>query len=109
MSDPTPPSSPSDVGTRPGIVSTGWLSANSTLGIVDERKLGRSFLASLALHGGLLALALVIFAVTPQSTIDRLTNPIQVVYLQQPGPGGGGGGSVAAAPPKKLEVPKPKA
>lgn len=110
MSEHTLPSSaPSGDAARPGIVSTGWLAANSTLGTTDERKLGRSFIASLILHGGLLGLVLLVFAVTPQSTIDQITHPIQVVYLQTPGPGGGGGGSAAAAPPKKLEIAKPKA
>jgi protein TonB len=112
MSEPTTvppvPQVTDSKGPASGIVASGWLGAQSTFGTHDERKLGRSFLASLALHGGFLLLALVVFAVTPQSTIDQITEPIRVVYLQQPGPGGGGGGSPAPAPPKKMEIPKPK-
>ena len=93
----------------PGVVSSGWLAANSTFERQDKRRLGAGMGLSLALHGGLLAL-LVAFVFTPAETLenlpDRLTN---LVFLQEPGPGGGGGGAPQAAPPKPLEVPKPKA
>jgi TonB family protein len=91
------------------IVSTGWLSANSTFDAPRKRKLGGAFGVSIALHLGLFALIAFVWAVTPQDTLDNLQNQIvQMVYLQQPGPGGGGGGSQAPAPPKPIEVPKHK-
>jgi len=98
------------VATGPGVVSTGWLAANSMFGETDRHR-GRTFnatLTSLALHLGVFALLL--FAYTVGQQVMDPTNPMEithVVFLEQPGPGGGGGGSPAPAPPKPIEIPKP--
>lgn len=110
-SSDSPPSQPpvEPQAARGGIVSSGWLADHSTLETKDSRRLGRAFTVSLAVHGGLLALILAIFAVAPPATLAPLIQSIPVVYLNDPGPGGGGGGSPAPAPPKKVEIPKTKA
>jgi protein TonB len=93
----------------PGVVSTGWLAAQSTFEHRDERKLGRAMASSLVAHGAMLVVILLIFSIQPEQRV--LPAPpvnYDIVYLQQPGPGGGGGGSPEPAPPKPLELPKPK-
>lgn len=88
------------------IVSAGWLGSQS-VNEVPGPKMGRSFLASLIAHGGLLALILI--ALTGKAVVDQLNkddDKLKVVFLQQPGPGGGGGGSPQPAPPKQIEIPK---
>ncbi len=103
----TPNGGPEKTDMDRGVVSTGWLAANSTFDRKDDRRFGRAFGTSMAVHGALLAL-LVILTMKP----EVITQPIEhmrVVFLQQPpGPGGGGGGSPAPAPPKPVEIPKPK-
>jgi TonB family protein len=94
----------------PGVVSSGWLAADSTYGQPQHRRLGAGLGVSFALHGAIVAILLVAYALTPQSTLDELPDRFaNLVFLQVPGPGGGGGGSPEAAPPKPLEIPKPKA
>lgn len=110
---PTPEPTPQGPGpaAQPGIVSTGWLAANSTFEHKDDRKLFGAFGASLALHGGFLLLAILALSVKPVREIVA-PPPIDqklVVHLQAPGPGGGGGGAPAPAAPKPMEIPKPKA
>jgi periplasmic protein TonB len=99
---------------RPGVVSSGWLAANSTFTRVDDRRRGRAFVASLVLHGlGLLGV-LAVMAWAPRVAIEQLTRleKVDLVFLQAPGPGGGGGGGNRMSdPPRKLEMkaelPKP--
>lgn len=99
---------------RPGVVSSGWLGADSILTRVDDRRRGRAFVASLVLHGVGLLGVLALMAWVPKVAIEQLTPPekIDVVFLPVPGPGGrGGGGNKMPDPPRKLEakaeVPKP--
>ena len=93
----------------PGVVSSGWLAAHSTFGQAEQRRLGAGLGASFALHGGLLGILFLIYALTPQSTLDQIPDRFaNLVFMQVPGPGGGGGGSPEEAAPKPLEVPKPK-
>lgn len=99
---------------RPGVVSSGWLAANSSFTRVDGRKRGRAFAASLLLHGLGLLVVLALMAWVPKVTIQQLTTPerVDLVFLQAPGPGGGGGGgNKMPDPPRKLEMkaelPKP--
>lgn len=106
----TPPSEKPPTG--PGIVSTGWLAADSTFGQGEKRRLGAGLSASLLLHAVLLGGILLVFALTPKETFDRLPDQfVDLVFMQTPGPGGGGGGSPeqAAPAPKPIEVPQPKA
>jgi protein TonB len=92
----------------PGIVSSGWLAAESTYGEKDQRRLGRAVGTSALVHGGLLVV-LVILTMKPE-VIRQPVEHMRLVFVQQaPGPGGGGGGSPAPAPPKPVEIPKPKA
>ena len=94
--------------TGPGVVSSGWLAAESSYGHQQRGRLGAGLGASLALHGALLAiLGLVVASTqTPLNELpDRFAN---LVFLQVPGPGGGGGGAPEQAAPKPLEIPKPK-
>jgi len=98
---------PKAVQAERGIVSTGWLAANSTFDHRDERKMGRAVGTSFAIHGALLA-ALVFLTMKPE-VVTKPIEHMRVVLLQQPpGPAGGGGGSPAPAPPKPVEIPKPK-
>ncbi len=85
-----------------------WLGSQSIFDARDERKLGRAMGASMALHGGLLALLIFGLAIAPSQILDN-TPDLDVVFLVEPGPGGGGGGSPAPAPVKKLEIPKHQA
>jgi TonB family protein len=93
----------------PGVVSSGWLAANSTFGQRDQRRIGAGMGASIALHGAIAGILLLVVALTPQETLQRLPDQFALVFMQEPGPGGGGGGSPEAAPPKPLEVAPPKA
>ena len=94
--------------TGPGVVSTGWLAADSTYGRQERGRLGAGLGASLALHGAVLAILGLVFAST-QTSLDELPDRFaNLVFLQVPGPGGGGGGAPEQAAPKPLEIPKPK-
>lgn len=94
----------------PGVVSHGWLAANSTFEHPDERRWGPAALSSLAFHGLLLLAA--VFALSYRGEADTLPPPppldLQMVYVAppEPGPGGGGGGSPAPAPPRPIEIPE---
>ena len=108
---PGPPPAPGPDGPDPrGVNSNGWLGSQSIFERRDERKLGRAFSASIAAHGGLLAL-LIIGLSTPAATmlVEQIPLEYKVVFLPETGPGGGGGGSPAPAPPKPIEIPKHKA
>lgn len=108
MDAPHVPTATSEKAPRgPGVVSTGWLAANSTFEPTAERKkLGVGLVASLTLHGVFLAIILALLAVGPTETMKLPEQFVKLVYVQQPGPGGGGGGSPAPAPPKPIEIPK---
>ena len=70
--------------------------------------LGGSLFISIAVHVGLLAIALVVAAQTTETGQQVVQDLKDVIWLDQPGPGGGGGGSPDPAPVKKAEIPKPK-
>ena len=91
-----------------GVVSSGWLAANSTYGQQQPGRLGAGLGASLALHGLLVVILALVFAST-QTDLQQLPDKFAMVFLQVPGPGGGGGGAPEQAAPKQLEIPKPKA
>jgi protein TonB len=91
-----------------GVVSTGWLAAESTYGQTDHRRLGAGLSVSLGLHAAVFGAMFLAFALAPEATINKANEIVQMVFLQQPGPGGGGGGNPAPAPPKPIEVPKAK-
>lgn len=95
--------------TGPGVVSTGWLAANSTYGQQGRGRLGAGLGASLALHGVLLLIIGLVLASTQVAVQDLPDRFANLVFLQVPGPGGGGGGAPEQAAPKPLEIPKPKA
>jgi protein TonB len=98
---------PKGTQTERGVVSTGWLAANSTFDRQAERRLGGAVGTSVAVHGVLIALA--VFLTMKPEVVTKPIEHMRVVLLQQPpGPGGGGGGSPAPAPPKPIEIPKPK-
>jgi protein TonB len=89
-------------------VSSGWLGADSIYDHPDKRPMGRAMATSLALHGGLAAVLLVVLAVAPEQILPR-PEPLvftNVVFTPEVGRGGGGGGSPAPAPPKPMEIPK---
>ena len=91
----------------PGVVSSGWLAADSNFGHGQKTKIGRAMVTSMALHGGLFAALIFILTVVPQEVVAKL-DPMEykVVFLPEPGKGGGGGGSPAPAPKKQMEIPK---
>ena len=91
----------------PGVVSSGWLAANSVYEHNQKTKIGRAMMTSLALHGGFFALLILVLTVVPQEVVKTL-DPMEykVVFLPEPGKGGGGGGSPAPAPKKQMEIPK---
>jgi protein TonB len=93
------------------VVSAGWLAQQSIFEHVDDRKIGRAMISSLAVHIGLFfaVVALLSYRPDPRTIDPKPTDAPKVVFLQQVGPGGGGGGSPAPAPPKPLEIPKHKA
>jgi TonB family protein len=93
----------------PGVVSSGWLAAESTFGETQQRRLGAGLGASFALHGALLGILLLVYALAPPDTLNQIPDRfVNLVFMQTPGPGGGGGGSPEEAPQKPIEVPKPK-
>jgi protein TonB len=93
----------------PGIVSSGWLAAESTFDQTKRGRLAGGLGASLALHGALLAILVLAYAST-QTDLEKIPERFaNLVFMQVPGPGGGGGGAPEPAPPKPLEIPKPKA
>lgn len=94
--------------TGPGVVSTGWLAADSNYGHQERGRLGAGLGASLALHGALLGILALVFASTQTSLNELPDRFANLVFLQVPGPGGGGGGAPEQAAPKPLEIPKPK-
>src|SRR5262245_11518148 len=102
---PVSPGTPAS-GSR-GIVSSGWLSADSASLQNPKRKIGGAMATSIALHGGFFAALILAFAIVPQEVVKTL-NPMEykVVFLPEPGKGGGGGGSPAPAPKKQMEIPK---
>ena len=67
---------------------------------------GLPFAASSALHGGLLAIMILVTSLGLRSapTEQRVTEPARLVFLATPGPGGGGGGGGLRQP-----APPPKA
>lgn len=114
MSTPTGSSSEKPSSPGPGVVSTGWLAAESTYGQPDEgwvKRLSGASGVSLLLH--VVAITFIAFMLgVPQQLLQEETPPLKadlLVMLQKPGPGGGGGGSPAPAPPKPMEIPKVKA
>jgi protein TonB len=90
-----------------GIVSSGWLAADSSYDHQQKRKIGRAMATSIALHGGFFAALILAFTVVPHEVL-KTVDPMEykVVFLPEPGRGGGGGGSPAPAPKKQLEIPK---
>ncbi len=97
-----------------GIVSRGWLAANSTFTRKDDRPVGRALAASMVLHGVGLAVVLLLMSMVP----ERVSEPAplekyDLVFVQTTGPGGGGGGggNRQPDPPRTLEMkaeaPKP--
>jgi len=107
--EPQKQSPAASMATGPGVVSTGWLAANSTFEHKADQRLGAGLMASLVLHGVALAIILLAFAIAPQQTLDLSKSVVSLVFMQQPGPGGGGGGNPTPTPPKPAEIPKPKA
>ncbi len=111
----TPVTSRPAPASAPGVVATGWLAADSSLGRPDERKVGRALAASLFLHGVGLVLILAAMAWGPKAVFESVSPPerYEFVFVQAMGPGGGGGGGghTTPEPPRKLEmkaeVPKP--
>lgn len=90
-------------------MSTGWLAANSTFEMKHERRLGAGLGASMVLHGVVLAVILLAFAISPSNPLQAPNEILTFVFLPDPGPGGGGGGSPAPAPPKPMQVAEHKA
>lgn len=101
----------------PGVVSHGWLAASTSFAAADQRKMGRAMSASLGLHGVVLVLAVLVFALRPPveqaPPTPRENYELTFVQMEGPGGGGGGGGNQSQEPPAKLEmkaeVPKPQA
>jgi len=95
---------------KAGIVSSGWLAADSSYDQHQKRKIGRAMITSIALHSGFFAILILAFAVVPQQVVKTM-DPMEykVVFLPEPGRGGGGGGSPAPAPKKQMEIPKHQA
>jgi protein TonB len=106
----TPAPAPSTA-VGPGVVSSGWLAANSVYDQGDPafRKRARNAqLTSLGVHGVLVVLFLISITRAVIETAEEVPPmKFDIIYLQTPGPGGGGGGSPKPAPAKKLELPKP--
>jgi len=104
------PGEPEPERARGALSAAGWLGAENVSSMPDDRKIGGAMGTSLLIHGGIVALILLAFAVVPQQVFNQ-PDPLEfkMAFVPQPGPGGGGGGSPAPAPAKKLEIPKPKA
>lgn len=93
-----------------GVVSHGWLGAESILEQKDTRRLGRAMGASLLSHGLVAAALMAAVFMTPDQVTSAAPPPdYDIVFVHVPGPGGGGGGNPTPAPPrpKPLEIPKP--
>src|SRR5512134_906606 len=84
---------------RGALSASGWLGADGMYSHADDRKIGRAMATSLAIHGGLIAVVIALFAVVPQQVFTK-PEPLEykVTFVPDPGPGGGGGGSPAPAP-----------
>src|SRR5579862_625457 len=103
---PTPTSAPpAGAAEKPHAVPT-W-GSQSIFDRPDERKMGRSMVGSLLLHGALFFAIIIVMTVRKVETKVETPDKPDVVFLDDPGPGGGGGGSPTPAPAKALEVPKP--
>lgn len=90
-----------------GVVSTGWLAAETKFGDQDNRKWGGPLGTTLAVYAGLFAVLAFAFTVAPK--VIQKTDPMEfkvAAFVPEEGRGGGGGGSPAPAPPKPVEVPK---
>lgn len=77
-----------------------------------QKRAGGAFGASLAVHGGLLGLVLLLGWLTPDSVREAIL-PVrlsqQIVFLSEPGPGGGGGGgNTQPEPPRQAELEGPE-
>ncbi len=98
---------------RDGIVSSGWLAADSRFTHPDDRKVGRAFAISMALHGVGLAVVLLLMSLVPERVFEApVIEKFDLIFVQALGPGGGGGGgNQMPDPPRELEmkaeVPKP--
>ncbi len=106
----SPAAVPSVPGQGPGVVSSGWLAANSVFEHRGDRKLGRAMSASAVTHAVFVVLLMLGVFARPEQTYEAPPPPeYNVVFVRTEGPGGGGGGNPApAAPqPKPLEIPKP--
>lgn len=103
-----PPRLPGPPG-PPGVVSSGWLAADSTFGQTDQRKVGRALAASLVLHGAGLAIVLFLMTLVPAPATESVParELYNVVFVRAGGPGGGGGrgGDSTPLPPRKMEMP----
>lgn len=105
----TPPTTPPTLPPGPpGVVSSGWLAAESTFGQTDQRKVGRALVASLVLHGAGLAVVLFLMTLIPAAVTESAParELYNLVFVQAAGPGGGGGGGDATPlPPRKMDMP----
>lgn len=76
-----------------------------------EKRLGGALGASVAAHGGLVALWLLVAWLAPEAVREAILPnllPSDIVWLVAPGPGGGGGGgNRLPEPPKKAEITPP--
>lgn len=76
-----------------------------------QKRIGPAFVASLGSHIAIALLAVLIVRygerATAQVPVLPQTNPANIVWLTQPGPGGGGGGggNQMKEPPRKAELP----
>ena len=107
---PVPQARPA-VAEGPGVVSSGWLAAQSIFEHKDDRKMGRAFSASVVSHGLLVLLISAAMFVQPETAVEPTPPPeYDVVFVHTEGPGGGGGGNPTPAPPRPqpIEIPKPK-
>jgi protein TonB len=109
MTIPSTPPAP-----RGGIVSSGWLAADSSFTHKDDRKVGRAFALSMALHGAGLVVLLIVMSLAPERVFEpTVPEKYDLVFVHTAGPGGGGGGggNTMPDPPQKLEMkaeaPKP--
>jgi len=94
--------------TRSGVVSSGWLAADSTFGHAAKRKTGRALAASLVLHGLGLLIILAVMAMVPETVItpQTIAEEYDLVFVQTVAPegGGGGGGNSMPTPPRIVEM-----
>lgn len=93
-------------GTGQGVVSHGWLAAESTYGLADTRKMGGALSGSVGLHGIAVLIGLLVAALRPPIAVPANTPPehYDLVFVQMVGPGGGGGGNSSPEPPSKVEM-----